>query len=146
MTDIIFLASDHAGFALKEHLKGWLAGQYPALQVRDLGTDSGESVDYPDYGFRTAEEVTAAGDVALGVMVCGSGIGISIAANRVPGARAALCISEEMARLSREHNNANILALGSRLISEAQAEQCLQAFLSTPFAGGRHQRRVDLLG
>lgn len=139
----IALASDHAGFELKEALREELKGL--GHDVLDLGTDSLDSVDYPDFG-RKAAEAVAAGEAAAGVIVCGTGIGISIAANRVPGARTALCHDITTARLSREHNDANILALGARVIGTETARDCVRAFLETPFAGGRHQRRVDKLG
>ncbi|MDF1736368.1 MAG: ribose 5-phosphate isomerase B [Minwuia sp.] len=139
----IALASDHAGFELKEALRDELKGL--GHDVLDLGTDSLDSVDYPDFG-RKAAEAVAAGEAEAGVIVCGTGIGISIAANRVPGARTALCHDITTARLSREHNDANILALGARVIGTETARDCVRAFLETPFAGGRHQRRVDKLG
>lgn len=139
----IALASDHAGFALKEKIKEWLAARgYEAL---DLGAHGLESVDYPDFGTAVGEAI-AAGKAERGVIVCGSGIGISIAANRNPAVRAALCQSGLMARLSRQHNDANVLALGARLIGDEVAIDCLNEFLDTPFEGGRHQRRVDKLG
>ncbi|MDF1733145.1 MULTISPECIES: ribose 5-phosphate isomerase B [unclassified Minwuia] len=139
----IALASDHAGFELKEALRDELKGL--GHDVLDLGTSSLDSVDYPDFG-RKAAEAVAAGEAEAGVIVCGTGIGISIAANRVPGARTALCHDITTARLSREHNDANILALGARVIGTETARDCVRAFLETPFAGGRHQRRVDKLG
>jgi ribose 5-phosphate isomerase B len=140
---VIAIGSDHAGFALKAKVADWLAGA--GYQVLDLGTDGTSSVDYPDFG-RAVGEAVASGRAEKGVIVCGSGIGISIAANRVPGARAALCMTGLMARLARQHNDANILALGERLIGEAVARDCLDEFLNTDFEGGRHQRRVDKLG
>lgn len=139
----IALASDHAGFELKEALRDELKGL--GHDVLDLGTSSLDSVDYPDFG-RKAAEAVAAGEAEAGVIVCGTGIGISIAANRVPGARTALCHDITTARLSREHNDANILALGARVIGTETARDCVRTFLETPFAGGRHQRRVDKLG
>lgn len=138
----IALAADHAGFALKAMLADELRAAGHA--VLDLGTGSEASVDYPDYG-RAIGEAVAAGRAALGVAVCGSGIGISIAANRVPGARAALCTSGLMARLAREHNDANILALGSRIIGIEVARDCLAQFLAARFADGRHAARVAKL-
>jgi len=139
----VALASDHAGFAMKTVLKDELAAL--GHEVLDLGTDGPQSVDYPDFGAAAAEAV-AGGRAALGVIVCGTGIGISIAANRRAGARAALCHDVTTARLSREHNDANILALGARIIGEEVAKECLRVFLATDFAGGRHQRRVEKLG
>lgn len=140
---IVAVASDHAGFALKS----LLADDLRALgyQVLDLGADSAESVDYPDFG-RALGAAIADGRAGLGVVVCGTGIGISIAANRNPKVRAALCHDATSARLCREHNDANVLALGARLVGEEVARDCLRTFLATPFAGGRHQRRVDKLG
>lgn len=137
------MGSDHAGLALRRLLAADLT--HAGYQVLDLGTDGPESVDYPDFGYAVAESV-ASGRAWRGVIVCGSGIGISIAANRHPGARAALCTSGLMARLARQHNDANILALGERLTGVEVARDCLHEFLATPFEGGRHQRRVDKLG
>jgi ribose 5-phosphate isomerase B len=136
----IALGADHAGYELKERLKPWLAKQ--GIELADKGTVSGESVDYPDFAREVALEVTG-GRADYGILVCGSGIGMSIAANKVPGARAANVCSENDARLSREHNNANILALGARSLDEAAARKIVEVFLHTEFAGGRHQRRVD---
>ncbi len=136
----VALGADHAGYDLKERLKHWLARQ--GIELTDKGTGSTESVDYPDFARDVALEVTG-GRADYGILVCGSGIGMSIAANKVSGARAANVSSENDARLSREHNNANILALGARALDEAVARNIVQAFLHTQFAGGRHQRRVD---
>lgn len=136
----ILLAADHAGYALKTELVTHLAdlGWTP----QDLGTDSPDSVDYPEYAARLSDAV-AAGRAPVGVLICGAGIGMSIAANRVPGVRAANCLTEEMAALAREHNDANVLCLGSRLLQPTQAKKILWTFLETPFGGGRHQRRVE---
>jgi len=140
----VALASDHAGFALKEALKAELARQ--GVGIVDLGTDGPESVDYPDFG-RAVAEALGAGRAEMGVIVCGTGIGISIAANRVAGVRAAVCHDATTARLARQHNDANVLALGARIIGIEVAIDCLHAFLSTPFDGGeRHQRRIGKLG
>ncbi|MEQ8708701.1 MAG: ribose 5-phosphate isomerase B [Rhodospirillales bacterium] len=139
----IAVGSDHAGFAMKEMLKAVL--EQAGHSVRDLGAYNLESVDYPDFGNAVAASV-ASGDTECGLVVCGTGIGISIAANRNPGARAALCHSALEARLARQHNNANILALGARIIGEEAAKDCLRAFLETEFEGGRHARRVAKLG
>jgi ribose 5-phosphate isomerase B len=141
---VIAFASDHAGYALKQELVGFLTtlGEYKAL---DLGPDSEASVDYPDYGTKAAEALRS-GRAQAAVVICGSGIGISIAANRHPGIRAALCMNSTMARLAREHNDANVLALGARLIGLETAKDCLRAFLSTSFAEGRHRGRVEKLG
>ena len=140
----IAIGSDHAGFELKEKLAEELRSA--GYEVLDVGTNDGtSSVDYPDFGKAVAEAVTA-GKSDGGVIVCGTGIGISIAANRHPGIRAALCHDVTMARLCREHNDANVLALGARLIGETVAKDCLDAFLNTEFAGERHVRRIEKLG
>jgi len=140
----IAIGSDHAGFDLKTKLAAELKST--GYQVIDLGTKDGTtSVDYPDFGKAVAEAV-AAGKAEAGVVVCGTGIGISIAANRVPGVRAAVCHDVTSARLCREHNDANVLALGQRLVGEVVAMDCLQTFLKTEFAGDRHARRVQKLG
>jgi ribose 5-phosphate isomerase B len=143
MSKIIAIASDHAGFDLKEVLKKELdLSGYKAL---DLGADSKESVDYPDFGYKLAEKV-ASGACEFGVLICGSGIGISIAANRNKKIRAALCHNKEMAKLARQHNNANVLALGAKFVDEQTAKDCLKEFLNTDFEGGRHEKRVEKLG
>lgn len=139
----VALAADHAGFELKNLLRDELKSQ--GYDILDLGTNSSDSVDYPDFG-RQLGEAVASGKAKYGVAVCGSGIGISIAANRIPGCRAALCTDSLMARLSRQHNDANVLALGARLIGPDTAKDCLKAFLATDFEGGRHERRVAKLG
>jgi len=139
----IAIAADHAGFALKQVLKEELIGQ--GFETIDLGTDSEESVDYPDFG-RALGEAIAAGDAECGVLVCGTGIGISIAANRIAGVRAAVCHDVTSARLARLHNDANVLAVGSRLLGSEVARDCLRTFLETRFEGGRHARRVAKLG
>lgn len=139
----IAVASDHAGYDLKRSVVAWLRDR--GYTVTDLGTDSTDSVDYPDYGYALAEAV-AAGRAATGIAICGTGIGISIAANRNPEVRAAVCCSTEAAELARAHNDANVLALGARLIPEDAALRILDAFLATGFEGGRHARRVARLG
>ena len=138
----IALAADHAGYLLKDELAQWLrdAGH----EVSDLGTNGPESVDYPEYGARLADAV-ARGDAERGIVICGSGIGISIAVNRNPACRCARVDEPLSATLAREHNDANVLALGARLIGSDMAKDCVAAFLDTHFAGGRHQRRVDQL-
>jgi ribose 5-phosphate isomerase B len=141
----VVLGSDHAGLTLKEHLKT-LLGKW-GHEVIDMGTHSSESTDYPDYGAavgRKVVELEKSGEVK-GLCVCGSGIGISIAANKVPGARAALVTDTTGARLARQHNDANIVCLGERLIGPSVAEDALKTFLETPFEGGRHARRVEKL-
>ncbi len=143
-TRLLVVGSDHAGLQLKDRLKQH--AERLGLRVEDVGTQSGDSVDYPDYGAKVGRRVVElAAEGALGLAVCGSGIGISIAANKVRGVRAALCHDVTSARLSREHNDANVLCLGERLIGVAVAEACLETFLSTEFAGGRHARRVEKL-
>jgi ribose 5-phosphate isomerase B len=138
----IALAADHAGYLLKDELAGWLRDQ--GHDILDLGTNSPESVDYPQYGAMLARAI-AAGDATHGIGVCGSGIGISIAVNREPACRCARVDDPLSAALAREHNDANVLALGGRLIGSDMAKACVAAFLGTDFAGGRHQRRVDQL-
>ena len=138
----IAVASDHAGFDLKEILKGDL--QQAGYAVLDLGTNSTASVDYPDYGAAMGEAI-ASGKAERGVIVCGSGIGISIAANRNPKVRAVLAHDTTSARLSREHNDANVVAFGQRLIGIEVAREALKVFLTTAFEGGRHAGRVAKL-
>jgi len=138
----IALAADHAGFALKDELAAWLRDG--GHQVTDLGTNGPESVDYPTFGAKLADAI-ADGEADLGIAICGSGIGISIAVNRNPACRCALVSEPLSAALAREHNNANVLALGARLTGPDLAKACVAAFLATDFAGGRHGRRVDLL-
>lgn len=139
----IAIASDHAAFALKAVLAGWLRGQ--GHDVLDLGPDSDARVDYPDFGFALAAAV-ADGRAERGVALCGSGIGISIAVNRHPALRCALVDNPYAATLARQHNDANAIALGARLVGEDMAIACLAAFLSSDFEGGRHAARIDKLG
>src|SRR5882724_10572487 len=136
----IAIGSDHAGFSLKESIRKYL--EEAGYLVNDQGTGSENSVDYPDFGKAVGERV-ASKKADLGIAVCGSGIGISIAANKVPGIRAALAHDVITAQLAREHNDANVLALGTRIVTPAAALEMVQTFLETPFAGGRHQRRLD---
>jgi ribose 5-phosphate isomerase B len=138
----VAIGSDHAGFDLKEALKLALAQLHPDIQVDDLGTSSADSVDYPDYASRVAERV-AAGRADRGILVCGTGIGMAMAANKVRGVRAATVNDEVSARLAREHNDANVLALGGRVTPPDTAVRLMEIFLDTAFAGGRHQRRVE---
>jgi len=138
----IAVASDHAGFDLKEILKRDL--QQAGHDVLDLGSNSTAPVDYPDYGAAMAEAI-ASGRAGRGVLVCGTGIGISIAANRNPKVRAAVAHDVTSARLSREHNDANVVAFGARLIGPETARESLKVFMATAFEGGRHARRVDKL-
>jgi ribose 5-phosphate isomerase B len=135
----IAIASDHAGFPLKSDLAEFLRGQ--GFEVLDLGTDGDASVDYPDFAIEMARALKD-GKAARGVLVCGTGLGISMAANRYPWVRAALCHDVTTARLCREHNDANVIALGGRLLGVEVARDCLQTFLTTEFGGDRHARRV----
>ncbi len=138
----IAIASDHAAVSLKAMLTAWLREQ--GHDVLDLGTDGTASVDYPDYGFAIAAAL-ADGRVERGIALCGSGIGIAIAANRNPACRCAQVSEPLSARLARSHNDANAIALGARLIGEEMAKACVEAFLTADFLGGRHQHRVDML-
>lgn len=138
----IAIASDHAGFQLKSAIVAHLQAQ--GHDVRDLGAHSEDRVDYPDFGYKLAQEITADGGL-IGIGICGSGIGIDIALNRFAAVRSALCTSIEMAKLARQHNDANVLSLGARLISVETALACVDVFLSTEFEGGRHQGRVEKL-
>ncbi len=136
----IALGADHAGYHIKETIRQFLENAgYP---VDDLGTWSEESVDYPEYGKAVADRVAAHQDV-YGIALCGTGMGMAIAANKVPGIRAAVAHNVDTARLAREHNDANVLTMGGRVVSGAQAVEMVQAFLNTTFAGGRHARRVE---
>lgn len=137
--EIVAIASDHAGFEMKQFVKSYLMDK--GFEVMDLGPESNSSVDYPDYGHALGNAMDD-NKASKGVAICGSGIGISIAVNRHKGARAALCQNALMAKLSRQHNNANVLALGARLIGPEVAIDCLDAFFGTEFEGGRHAGRV----
>lgn len=136
----IVVGSDHAGFLVKETIRKYL--EAAGYSVDDRGTSSEASVDYPDYG-KAVGKCVASKKADLGIAVCGSGIGISIAANKVPGIRAALAHDVVTARLAREHNDANVLALGGRIVTPEAAVEMVQTFLTTAYLGGRHQRRVD---
>ena len=135
----IALGSDHAGYELKEALKSYLSEK--PIAISDMGTHSTDAVDYPDFG-RAVALMVAAGEVDRGILLCGSGIGMSIVANRVPGVRAALCTNEGTARLSRLHNDANVLVLPGRSTDITEAQRILDVWLATDFEGGRHQRRL----
>ena len=135
----ILIASDHAGYKLKKILIQELQGE---IKFDDLGPFSEDSVDYPDYAIKLSKKIDFKKDL-LGVLICGSGIGMSMVANRFKNVRAALCMNNKMSMLARQHNNANILVLGSRLISEQEAIKCLLVFLKTNYEGGRHQARLD---
>jgi len=136
----VALGADHGGYELKEFLKQFLLDS--GYEVRDLGTDSKATVDYPDFAAAVARAV-AAGEAWRGIVVDAAGIGSAIAANKVPGARAALCYDSTTARNSREHNDANVLTLGARLLAPETAREIVALWLETPFAGGRHQRRIE---
>lgn len=138
----IAIASDHAAVDLKAALAAWLAEQ--GHEVTDLGPDGVASVDYPDFGYKLAKAISD-GSAERGVALCGSGIGISIAVNRNPACRCALVSEPLSAALAREHNDANVIAMGARIIGIEMAKACLSAFLATPFGGDRHARRVDKL-
>ena len=139
---MIAIASDHGGYQLKEHLKAYLAAK--GLTCEDFGTNSTESCDYPIFG-KAAAQAVAAGRCETGIVICTTGIGISICANKVKGIRCALCGDILSAELTRRHNNANMLALGAGITGPLLAEQIVDAFLSTEFEGGRHERRVGLM-
>jgi len=143
MAERVIAASDHAGLNLRaEAVK---TARTKGFEVEDLGPHSTESVDYPDYA-RAAGEAVAAGRARFGILVCGTGIGMSMAANKVPGVRAAMCRSEYEARMARAHNDANVLCLGERVTGGGLGAAIVEAFLATPFEGGRHARRVEKLG
>jgi ribose 5-phosphate isomerase B len=136
----IALAADHVGFALKEKVREYLESQ--GVEVEDYGPASSEPVDYPDFAEKVAARVTAK-QAECGVLVCGTGIGMMLAANKVPGIRAVAANDTISARMAREHNNANVLTLGGRMVDAAAMRQIVDTWLSTPFAGGRHQRRLE---
>ena len=135
----ILIASDHAGFHLKEELKKHFTSEHEFI---DFGPNSSDSVDYPDYAHVLSQKISESKN-SFGLLICGSGIGMSMVANRYKDVRAALCLNEKMAQLSREHNNANVLVLGSRLISCEEAIKCLIMFFNSKFEGNRHQARLD---
>lgn len=137
---LIGIGSDHGGFELKEHIKEFL--DHEEIKYIDYGTHSDESVDYPEYGKKVGEAIIS-GEVDRGIVICGTGIGISLAANKVKGIRCALCSDTYSARMSREHNNANALALGGRVIGRDLAKEIVGVWLRSEFAGGRHERRVN---
>lgn len=136
----VSLGADHRGFELKESVKKYLTEL--GHDVTDFGTSSTEAVDYPDFGFKVAESV-AKGESDFGVTVCWTGNGMNITANKVKGVRSALCLNEEMTKLARTHNNANVLALASKFVSEEVAKKILDVWLATDFEGGRHARRLE---
>jgi len=138
----IAIGSDHGGFELKEKVVKFLMEN--KYEILDLGCNSSDSVDYPKYGKLVGEAVVEK-KADKGILICGTGIGISIAANKVKGIRAALCTNTTMARLTREHNDANVLAMGGRIVGDVLALEMVEIFLNTEFEGGRHQKRIDLL-
>lgn len=138
----VALGADHGGYELKETIRAHLEKQ--GIEVQDFGTHSNDSVDYPKYGFSVGSAIIK-GETDLGIVVCGTGLGISIAANKIPGIRAAVCTETFSARMAREHNNANILALGARVIGVGLALDIVDIFLKTEFSGGRHALRVNLI-
>lgn len=138
----VVLGSDHGGYELKKAVRMHLEEQ--GLEVQDLGTHSSESVDYPKYGFAVGDAIIK-GEADLGIVICGTGQGISIAANKIPGIRAAVCTETYTARMAREHNNANVLALGARVTGSGLALDIVDIFLKTEFSGGRHALRVNLI-
>ena len=139
----IALGADHGGYELKEKIKKHLS-QRQDIEIVDMGAHSTESVDYPKYGHAVAKSVVEK-EVDFGILVCGTGIGISIAANKIKGVRAALCFNTTMAKLTRQHNDANILALGARIVGDVLAFDIVDEFLSASFEGGRHAKRVDAI-
>ena len=139
---IISIASDHAGFEQKQLLAAYL--EEKGYEVHDLGPDSNDRVDYPDFAAKVAHEV-AGGVATYGVLVCGTGIGMAVAANKINGIRAVNAINTQFAELCREHNDANIVCIGARVIGPETAKMIVEAFLTTPFEGGRHQKRVDMI-
>jgi len=136
----IALGADHAGYELKNRVKQYL--QQKGIEVQDEGTQTGDSVDYPDFARLVAHDVSES-RADWGILVCGSGIGMAMSANKVAGIRAVNASNEQEAQLSREHNNANVLALGARLLRDEEAMAIIDKWLATPFAGGRHERRVE---
>ncbi len=138
----IAIGNDHAAVAMKNHIVKYLEDK--GYEMVNFGTDTNDSCDYPVYGEKVARAV-ASGECELGILICGTGIGISLAANKVKGIRAAVCSESYSARLTRQHNNANIIAFGARVVGEAVAEEIVDEFLNAKYEGGRHQRRVDMI-
>jgi ribose 5-phosphate isomerase B len=136
----VIIGCDHAAVALKEQIKSYLSAN--GYTVHDAGTTGESSVDYPDYGIKVAEKISS-GEYARGILLCGTGLGMSMVANRFSNVRAALCGDEFSARMSRQHNDANVLVMGARVIGDILALEILRTWLETPFEGGRHQRRLD---
>ena len=142
VTDLIAIACDHSALELKEEVEALLESR--GLEYKDFGTYTTESCHYPVYGARAARAV-ASGECDRGIVICGTGIGVSLAANKIPGIRCALCGDPYSAKMTRAHNNANMLALGARVIGVELAKMIVEAFLDTPFEGGRHQTRIDMI-
>ena len=138
----IAIGNDHTAVNLKNHITTYLKNK--GYEVLNMGTDSTQRTDYPIYGKKVAEKV-ASGECDFGVLICGTGIGISLAANKVKGIRAAVCSEPYSARLTRQHNNANIIAFGARVVGDAMAEMIVDEFLSAKYEGGRHQKRIDMI-
>ena len=138
----IAIGNDHVAVELKNHITKYVEAK--GYEVINFGTDSSESCDYPVYGEKVARAV-ASGECDLGILICGTGIGISLAANKVKGIRAAVCSEPYSARLTRQHNNANVIAFGARVVGQAMAEMIVDEFLNAEYEGGRHQRRVDMI-
>ena len=136
----LYIGSDHAGFEMKEVLKEWMVSEFPAIQIDDKGCSSADSCDYADYAHSVAESVN---NDSRGILLCGSANGVSIAANKHAGVRAALCWTEEIATLARQHNDANILSIPARFVTPEVAKAMVRVFLNTPFEGGRHAKRVE---
>ena len=136
----LYIGSDHAGFEMKEALKQWISAEFPSITTEDKGCSSAESCDYADYAHAVAVSVN---NDSRGILLCGSANGVSIAANKHAGVRAALCWTEEIATLARQHNDANILSIPARFVTMEVAKAMVRAFLNTPFEGGRHAKRVE---
>ncbi|MBR1799341.1 MAG: ribose 5-phosphate isomerase B [Bacteroidales bacterium] len=136
----IIIASDHAGYELKKKVTAWLKDK--GLDVKDCGTDSDASCDYPDYAHQVGFSIEK-GEFEMGIVICGSGNGVQMTVNKYPHVRCALCWNNELAQLARQHNNANVISLPARFISEDEALKCVDIFLTTTFEGGRHERRVE---
>jgi len=136
----LYIGSDHAGFEMKETLKDWMVKEFPSIQIEDKGCATTESCDYADYAHAVAESIN---NDSRGILLCGSANGVSIAANKHAGVRAALCWTEEIATLARQHNDANILSIPARFVSLEVAEAMVRTFLETPFEGGRHAKRIE---
>jgi ribose 5-phosphate isomerase B len=138
----IAIGNDHVAVEMKKHIKKYLEDK--GYEIVNFGTDSNERCDYPIFGKKVAKAV-ASGECELGILICGTGVGISLAANKVKGIRAAVCSEAYSARLTRQHNNANIIAFGARVVGEATAEMIVDEFLSAEYEGGRHQRRIEMI-